>query len=144
MLSTSCKYALRAAVYLAARSHKGERAGIREVASDIGANEHTTAKILQQLVREGLIASAKGPSGGFFLPPGAPAIYLIDIVRLIDGTDLFTACGLGLKRCSETKPCPIHNSYKAVREQLHAEFCRITVQGLARDLDRGRSFLKTR
>ncbi|TCJ12134.1 transcriptional regulator [Flaviaesturariibacter flavus] len=78
MRSQSCKYALRAAVYLAARSPQGARAGIREVAAGIEANGHSTAKILQQLAREGVIASAKGPNGGFFIPADAKTIYLID------------------------------------------------------------------
>ncbi|RYZ19271.1 MAG: Rrf2 family transcriptional regulator [Chitinophagaceae bacterium] len=142
MLSTSCKYALRAAVYLMARARTGARAGVREVADDIGANGHSTAKILQLMVREGIIHSAKGPNGGFYIPEGAPPLPLIDIVRVVDGTSIFRECGLGLNKCSESKPCPIHHSYKAVREQLHSEFCRITVQELAADLEKGIAFLK--
>ncbi|RYY41793.1 MAG: Rrf2 family transcriptional regulator [Chitinophagaceae bacterium] len=142
MLSLSCKYALRAAVFLALRSRAGGRAGIREVAEGIDANEHTTAKTLQLLVREGIIASAKGPHGGFFLEGDAGPLYLIDIVRVVDGTGLFFECGLGLHQCSELKPCPIHFTYKAAREQLHREFSSISVQSLADDLEQGRAFLK--
>ncbi|RYY66240.1 MAG: Rrf2 family transcriptional regulator [Chitinophagaceae bacterium] len=142
MLSTSCKYALRAAVFLAAHSRQGARAGIRAVSEEIGANEHTTAKILQLLAREGLIESAKGPNGGFSIPPGGKELFLIDIVRVVDGTGLFTECGLGLQKCSDKKPCPIHFSYQAVRGQLHQEFCTRTVQGLADDLELGKTFLK--
>lgn len=52
MLSTSCKYALRAAVYLSANTDELKKAGIKEISEEIQANEHTTAKILQLLVRE--------------------------------------------------------------------------------------------
>lgn len=142
MLSTSCKYALRAAVYITARSAEGARLGIKEIADEIEANEHTTAKILQVLVREGIINSVKGPSGGFFLPAGAPPIYLIDIVRVIDGEHFFYECGLGLKECSEQKPCPIHHQYRAVRENLFRQFSTVTVQQLSQDLSLGKSFLK--
>ncbi|GAA4334610.1 RrF2 family transcriptional regulator [Flaviaesturariibacter amylovorans] len=142
MLSISCKYALRAAVFLAARSRNGKRTGILEIAKGIEANEHTTAKILQLLAREGLIASAKGPTGGFYLHEESGPLYLIDIVRVVDGIGLFFECGLGLKKCSESKPCPIHFTYKAAREQLLREFSSISVQQLARDLDNGIAFLK--
>ncbi|RYZ24548.1 MAG: Rrf2 family transcriptional regulator [Chitinophagaceae bacterium] len=142
MLSTSCKYALRAAVFLAARSRQGARSGIHEVAAGIEANTHTTAKILQQLAREGLIASAKGPNGGFFIAPEAKPIPMIEIVRLIDGTGFFFDCGLGLKKCSAAKPCPIHFSYKAARELLYQQFSTITVQQLADDFESGIAFLK--
>lgn len=142
MLSTSCKYALRAAVYLMAQSVKMRRAGLKEVADEIEANEHTTGKILQLLVREGIISSAKGPTGGFFIAQDAAPIYLIDIVSVVDGVGLFFECGLGLKECSETHPCPIHYSYKEAREMLYAEFSTITIQQLAQNIEKGMAFLR--
>ena len=140
MLSTSCKYALRAAVYIT--SKEGLRCGIKEIAAEIEANEHTTAKILQLLGKEKVIASAKGPNGGFYMPSDAPPVYLIDIVKVIDGDHFFFECGLGLKKCSEEKPCPIHHHYKAAREQLYNEFSTITIQDLSQNLTLGKSFLK--
>lgn len=142
MLSTSCKYALRAAVYLMSQTGKLRRAGLKEVADEIEANEHTTGKILQLLVREGIISSAKGPTGGFYIAPDAPPLYLIDIVSVVDGVDLFFECGLGLKKCSETHPCPIHHSYKEAREILYAEFSTITIQQLAQNIKSGMAFLR--
>lgn len=142
MLSTSCKYALRAAVYLMARSKNASKAGIKEIAEDIEANEHTTGKILQLLVKEKIISSVKGPNGGFYIKADARPVYLIDIVKLIDGVHFFFECGLGLHKCSETKPCPIHHTYKASREKLYKEFCSVTIQQLATDLEKGKAFLK--
>lgn len=142
MLSTSCKYALRAAVLLMTVAPEGRRIGILEISDAIEANEHTTGKILQLMVREGLLFSAKGPNGGFYLPADAAPIYLIDIVKVIDGTSLFFDCGLGLKVCSESKPCPIHHQYKAARQALHRQFATLTVQKLAADLSLGKAFLK--
>ena len=142
MLSLSCKYALRAAVYLMSRSSQGGRTGIREIAEEIEANEHTAAKILQLLSRASIIRSAKGPGGGFYMTPEQEPVYLIDIVNVIDGDHFFFDCGLGLKKCSETRPCPIHHSYKASREKLYDEFCSITVQELAVNISRGKAFLR--
>jgi Rrf2 family protein len=142
MLSRSCKYALRAVVYIMSKAGTGHRLGIKEIAADIEANEHTTAKILQVLVHEGIIHSAKGPHGGFYLMPDAPPIYLMQIVRVIDGDHVFFECGLGLKECSEKKPCPIHHSYKTARTDLYEKFNTITVQQLSEDLTAGKAFLK--
>jgi Rrf2 family iron-sulfur cluster assembly transcriptional regulator len=142
MLSTSCKYALRSAVYLMAHASEMSKAGIREIAEEIEANEHTTGKILQLLVREGIISSAKGPHGGFYISSDAKPIYLIDIVKVVDGTNFFFECGLGLHKCSERKPCPIHFTYKASREKLYREFSSITIQELAADIEKGEAFLK--
>jgi Rrf2 family iron-sulfur cluster assembly transcriptional regulator len=142
MLSTSCKYALRAAVYLMAHANELTKAGINEIAEEIEANEHTTGKILQLLVREGIISSAKGPNGGFYIPSDAKPIYLIDIVRVVDGVHFFFECGLGLHKCSDRKPCPIHFTYKVSREKLFKEFSSITIQQLAADIEKGEAFLK--
>ena len=141
MLSTSCKYALRATVYLMAHTNGIVKAGIKEIAQEIVANEHTTGKILQLLAREGIIASSKGPHGGFYIP-NAKKIYLIDVVEVVDGVHFFFECGLGLHKCSERRPCPIHHTYKVSREKLFKEFSSITIQELATDIEKGEAFLK--
>jgi Rrf2 family protein len=142
MLSTSCKYALRAAVYLTAVSNEESKAGIKQIAEEIQANEHTTGKILQLLVREKIILSTKGPHGGFYIAANAKPIYLIDVVKVVDGIHFFFECGLGLHKCSESKPCPIHFTYKVSREKLFNEFSTITLRDLANDIERGEAFLK--
>ena len=142
MLSTSCKYALRATVYLMSRSKENIRLGIKAVADEIEANEHTTAKILQLLVKAGIIQSAKGPTGGFFMEAKKEPVYLIDVVRVIDGDHFFFECGLGLKECSEIKPCPIHHNYKLAMQKLFDDFSTISVQQLSKDLSLGKAFLK--
>lgn len=142
MLSTSCKYALRAAVYLSANTDDLKKAGIKEISQEIQANEHTTAKILQLLAREKIIASTKGPNGGFHISRHAKKIKMIDIVRVVDGTSFFSECGLGLLKCSEKRPCPIHDTFKVSRERLLKEFSSITIQDLANDIEKGETFLR--
>lgn len=142
MLSTSCKYALRAAVYLMANTSELLKAGIKEISAEIQANEHTTGKILQLMAREKIISSTKGPNGGFYISSNAKPIYLIDIVKVIDGVHFFFECGLGLHKCSEKKPCPIHFTYKVSREKLFREFSTISIQELAGNIEKGEAFLK--
>ena len=142
MLSTSCKYALRAAVYLMARTSEFNKSGIREIAEEIEANEHTAGKILQLLAKEKIISSSKGPNGGFYISSHASPIHLIDIVKVVDGVHFFFECGLGLHKCSEKKPCPIHFTYKVSREKLYNEFSSITLQELAANIEKGEAFLK--
>lgn len=67
MFSKTCEYAIRAMIFIAQRSKDGQRVGIREIAKGIDSPEHFIAKILQQLARKGVVASVKGPNGGFFL-----------------------------------------------------------------------------
>ena len=67
MLSLTCKTAIKAVIYLASKFESGEKAGIREIADFINASEHTVGKMLQTLVKEKVINSAKGPAGGFYI-----------------------------------------------------------------------------
>ena len=67
MFSKSCKYGIRAVLYLAVHSSLQKRLGVTEIASELEIPKHFLAKILQQLAKENLISSTKGPSGGFFL-----------------------------------------------------------------------------
>ena len=123
MLSLTCKTAIKAVIYLASKFESGEKAGIKEIAVFIDASEHTVGKMLQTLVKEEVIYSAKGPTGGFYLSASQKKQPIINIVEAIDGKGVFKQCGLGLSTCSSTHPCPIHDDYKTVRD-LFENMCR--------------------
>lgn len=143
MFSKACEYALRATLYISIRSVDGSRLGIPEIAKQIDAPVAFTAKILQTLAREKVISSAKGPNGGFFLDPTAKPVLLNSIVKAIDGNDdVLHACALGLKECSDKFPCPIHYEVKEYRDHLRRVMKETTVQQLASDLNKGKTFLK--
>lgn len=116
--SKTCEYAMRAVFYIASHSTDGSRPGIKEIAENINSPEHFLAKILQKLSKEGVISSIKGPNGGFFIEPNGLSRPLADIIICLEGDDIFTGCGLGLSYCSESNPCPLHNEFKKVRNQL--------------------------
>lgn len=65
MFSKACTYAIRAALYLAVHAGPQARLGVKEIAEALDVPKHFLAKILQQLVRNNLVSSVKGPSGGF-------------------------------------------------------------------------------
>ncbi len=123
MLSLTCKTAIKAVIYLASKFESGEKAGIKAIAEYIDASEHTVGKMLQILVKENIINSSKGPTGGFYMDAKQKKLPVINIVVAIDGKEVFNQCGLGLSKCSATHPCPIHDDFKAVRE-LFESMCR--------------------
>ena len=67
MFSQACKYAIRAVLYLAVHASEGKKVGVKDIAAALDVPKYFLAKILQQLSRNNLISSTKGPSGGFFL-----------------------------------------------------------------------------
>jgi Rrf2 family protein len=120
MFSKTCEYAIRAVIFIAQKSKDGGKVGIKEIAKGIDSPEHFIAKILQDLGRQGLVQSMKGPHGGFFLDKNNLRYSLADVVKAIDGDRLFSGCGLGLKMCSEKMPCPIHDEFKKIRADISA------------------------
>jgi Rrf2 family protein len=118
MFSKACEYAIRALLFIAQKSKDGSKVGIKEIARGIDSPEHFIAKILQDLSRKGMVQSQKGPSGGFYLDQHSLNASLADVVRTVDGDSIFSGCGLGLKQCSEARPCPLHNEFKKIRDDM--------------------------
>jgi Rrf2 family protein len=118
IFSKTCEYAMRAVFFIAHKTANGGRVGIKEIATGIDSPEHFLAKILQDLSRRGVIQSAKGPNGGFYVDDVILNMPLASIVEAVDGNGIFTGCGLGLEYCSEENPCPIHHDFKAIRNQI--------------------------
>ena len=118
MFSKTCEYAIRAMLFIAQKSVGGRKVGIKEIAKGIDSPEHFIAKILQDLSRKGLVQSQKGPTGGFYLDKLSLNRSLADIVSEVDGDKIFSGCGLGLKQCSKTEPCPLHNEFINIRKSV--------------------------
>lgn len=115
--SSACEYAIRAMTYVA-----NFEPGTRLLARDISAHEQIPGpflgKIFQTLVRAGLLKSSKGPGGGFALAKAPDAISLYDIYKAVDGDTYLDACAVGLARCSDEVPCPLHERWKPIRERI--------------------------
>ena len=142
LLSKTCEYAIRAMIYIAQQSSKGNRVGIKDIAANIESPEYFMAKILQDLSRKGFVQSVKGPNGGFYMDEEHTRITLADIVRAIDGDQLFTGCGLGLKECSATHPCPIHHRFGAIRNNIKKMLEESIVAMFVDSLELNLTFLK--
>jgi len=143
MFSKSCEYGIRATISIAVESSKGKKTGIKEIAREIDSPEAFTAKILQTLVKHQIIASAKGPSGGFYIPTESLSkIKLVNIVSAIDGDAVFKSCALGLNKCTESSPCPLHNEFKRIRDELETMLSSTNVEDLIIGLQSKQTFLK--
>ena len=141
MISKACKYGIRAAVYVASRAGKGAKLNVKDIAKEVDAPEAFTAKILQTLNKHRIITSLKGPYGGFYIEDYQLEQPVINIVNAIDGMAVFWECGLGLKKCSGTHPCPMHDKFKIARDTLRHVFQDTTIGQLAAQLQQGTSFL---
>ncbi|WP_069132774.1 RrF2 family transcriptional regulator [Rhodohalobacter halophilus] len=141
MFSTSCHYGLQAMIYIALHSSDNKNIDLGQIAEKQEIPKHFLSKILQMLVKNGLLRSMKGPTGGFSLSRPADELTLIEVIDAIDGLDVFTQCGIGFKKCDDNHPCPIHNDYKPVRNKIRELFENKTLLELTEDVERGESFV---
>lgn len=140
MFSRACEYAIRASIYLAQRPDR--RAALKEIAAAIGSPKAFTAKILQDLARGKIVESLRGPAGGYMLAVSEEgSVRLGRIVEIIDGDGIYRNCGLGLRDCNAEKPCPLHDRFMAIREDLRNMLETTGIDELAAGLREGKVFL---
>jgi|SRR5690625_146755 len=143
MFSKACEYGIRAVLYITLRSMQNKRTRLKEIAKEIEAPEAFVAKILQKLVKEGLLHSSTGPKGGFYIKPEEiKQIKLIDVVEAIDGNQIFVGCALGLPKCDETRPCPVHYNFKEIRDSLKEMLSTMDIGKMAVNVENEIAFLK--
>lgn len=143
MFSKTCEYAIRATIIIASESQLGNKVSLREIARKIDSPESFTAKILQKLAKNNLVESSKGNGGGFFVSKEMMTkVKLGHIVLAFDGDGVYNRCSLGLQDCSEFKPCPFHNQYKPIREQLKRALDFTDLTNLIAGLKIGETHLK--
>ena len=143
MFSKACEYGIKACIFIAINSYEGKRVSPKEIAEEINSPQAFTAKILQALVRHKVIDSVKGAYGGFEVSKNDIAnIKLSQIVKAIDGDNIYKGCGLGLEKCDENHPCPVHDKFKGVRDELKHMLEHTSLEELALNIKSGASFLK--
>lgn len=143
MFSKACIYGIKAAVFIAAKSHQESRVSLNEIAEEINSPIAFTAKVLQQLTKNKIVDSVKGPAGGFEINKNkADKIKLSKIVSAIDGDSVYKGCGLGFHNCNENKPCPVHHQFKRIRNDLKQMLETTSLSDLSDDINNGITFLK--
>ena len=142
MISKSCKYAIRAAVFIASRANGEVKLGVKEIAAEIEAPAAFTAKILQTLNKYKIVTSLKGPYGGFYCEKYQLDLPVVEIVNAVDGLSVFKECVMGLHQCSDVHPCPMHNKYAGTREEMLRTFEETSIGSLAEDLSKGEVHIK--
>jgi len=133
LYSAACEYAIRAATHLALRPREGLVKG-RDISEAEGIPAPFLSAVLQQLVNADLLRSARGPGGGYALALPPEEITLYDIKVAVDGVSELEACAVGLAACSDEMPCPLHDTWKPIRERIKQYLNETTLDRMAEAL----------
>lgn len=88
-LTEAASIALHGMIIVAKNDNK---ANVVQIADLTKSSKHHVAKIFQRLVKDGLLESHRGPSGGFSLKKSPSEITLLEIYESIEGRIEVTSC----------------------------------------------------
>jgi Rrf2 family protein len=131
-LSKKADYALMAMKHLALHSDRGASSA-REIAEQYDIPIELLAKVLQRLVRRGLLVSHHGTRGGYRLARHAGLVSVADVIEAIDGPVTITACSTEDGRCEQYSRCNVRDPLMRVRERILAALGGCTIAELAAD-----------
>jgi Rrf2 family nitric oxide-sensitive transcriptional repressor len=128
MLSKTSEYALRAVVLLAREPGKAESAD--QLAEVTKVPRRYLHKVLQDLVRHGLVRSQPGPGGGYSLALAANEVTILDVVNAVAPLERIRECPLGIS--SHTSLCPLHKELDKAYAATETALARVTLSQLTR------------
>lgn len=128
MLSKTAEYALRTVACLASKA--GESGSADSLSEQTKVPRRYLHKVLQDLVRAGLVESRSGPGGGYSLILSADEISILDVVNAVAPLERIRECPLGLP--SHTSLCPLHKELDQAYAAAEQAFSRVTIAEILR------------
>ena len=106
-------YAVRCVLYLARKANG--ITPVNEIAKAMHIPKSFLAKILQRLVKVGIVISVRGIGGGFSLAKKPKNISILDVIKAIQGDSAINICAIDKKLCRLSKTCSVHPVWVELR-----------------------------
>lgn len=129
MFSNSLKYSLRAISFLSKNEEDG-KIGLQKLSENVAVPNAYLGKIMQKLVKNDFVSSAKGPRGGFYLTRENRNTPVIRLIYFFEGDDFTKNCVLNFDQCNLENPCPLHHIYIPFSEKLKKKFSDLKLEDL--------------
>jgi len=128
-LSTRSRYGARLILELALKFNDGPI-----FLKDISVSQEISFKYLGQLIIPlkiaGLVKSARGAHGGYFLAKEPKEIRLTEIIRALEGPISLIECLEEPDMCSRYKKCAMRVFWEQINRNFYKSFEAITVQDI--------------
>jgi len=133
-LTKKADYGLMAMKHLAEHAHEGAHSA-KDVAEAYSIPQEALAKILQRLVKAGLLQSSHGTKGGYVLARDPSKISAFEVIRAIDGPLFITSCITVRGECDQSERCTIREPLRRVNQSIEDVLRRITISEMKEDAD---------
>jgi len=130
IITRATEYAIRAILYMS-RQPAGEIVYKKDICKAQDITPAFLTKILQPLIKDGIVGSQRGVGGGFYLakPPGE--ITLLDIIKSQEGPVYLNQCLIQEGSCEREFFCPVHGAWAEIRKEFMATLSRYDFATLA-------------
>ncbi len=122
-------YGLRAVIYLSDQD-PDRCCSIGEIAKEQGVPRKFLEKIIQDLVRGGLIKSKRGSAGGYQLARTPEAISFCDVIEALEGPIAVNACIEHPLGCDQMPRCTMIGVWSEVQQKITEVLSRTTIAAL--------------
>lgn len=127
MFSRTTEYALRAAAHLGYAHGTGEALTVGQMAERTQVPPDYLSKVLQTLVRAGIVHSQRGSGGGFRLARAPRELTVLDVVQAVEPVERIKHCPLGLKAHGQNL-CPLHRKMDEALELIETSLGETSLQ----------------
>src|SRR5215510_10141638 len=134
-LSKKADYALIAMKHLSHKDTGATSTCAREIAEQYDIPIELMAKVLQRLVRTGLLVSTQGTRGGYMLSRPSVSISVADVIQAIDGPFTVTACSTDKHDCEQYSKCNVRGPLWQIRERIVATLGMVSIAEMAAESD---------
>jgi len=128
-LTKKADYGLIAVKHLAEMDEQGS-CSAKDIADTYGIPQAALAKILQKLVRNGLLVSQHGINGGYVLAREPRNISALEVIKAIDGPLFITSCGDEKHGCYQSPKCTVKEPLRKVNQSIQQVLSRISIADL--------------
>lgn len=129
-ITRATDYAVRVMIHLAALP-TGSSVRQSELSKATDVSGHFLSKVLQQLVRSGLIRSQRGTGGGYALAASAATVSLLDVVEAMEGPIRLNQCLEEGPSCDRKSWCPAHQVWAEAQLAVAQVLGRASIATLA-------------
>ena len=129
LVTRETDYAIRCVLYLARDFDQISSVG--EIAQRMNIPKSFLAKILQRLVREGIVESIRGMKGGFRLLRRPDDITLLEVFTAMQGVAPVNTCAIDKRRCRMSAACAVHSIWAEIRSDVERRLSAQKISSLA-------------
>lgn len=129
-LTRGADYAVRVLVHLAGLA-RHRRISLAALSRATSTPESFLSKVLQALVRVGMVASHRGQGGGFEITPLGRDASVRQVIEAIDGPIHLNVCLDPVRTCSRKSWCPAHQVWVRAQEAMLSELDAALIVDLA-------------